>query len=357
MRKSRAQVQPGRHRPHPDGSGPKGPRFGPRKTVPALPARAGESRRPRQAPLVPFWRVRRLRRAGDGCATRRRRRPPHGRCGPGEWRGNLSGRVWNLGRAPAFNARVEFYWFNPSLGFNEGASNLIGATYVDLGHRSSGKAVTMVKCPTSWVPTYLNNGHECLMVRAFEPLTDLLTANSWNAADDRHLGQRNISVVNASSPAVLDLNLRLGCAEPPGDARSVRLRRRRRGWRSGRGQAAGYRRPATPTRVAGVPDPRAARRSERRSWALPQRPNSPPGSFAGDATSKDVFHMVVGRQPGCRVFGSFNAGAAWSVATVSRGVRRRLEEGTAAAPKHSSPLGGKYPDGPSSSIPRDLRFQ
>ena len=76
----------------------------------------------------------------------------------------------------------------------------------------------MVKCPTSWVPTYLNGGHECLMVRAFEPLTDPLTANSWNAADDRHLGQRNISVVNASSPAVLDLNLRLGCAEAPGDA-------------------------------------------------------------------------------------------------------------------------------------------
>ncbi len=56
------------------------------------------------------------------------------------------------------------------------------------------------------------------MVRAFEPLTDPLTADPWNAGDDRHLGQRNISVVNAASPAVLTLNIRLGCAEPPGDA-------------------------------------------------------------------------------------------------------------------------------------------
>ena len=40
----------------------------------------------------------------------------------------------------------------------------------------------------------------------------------FHAFDDRHLGQRNISVVNAASPAILDLSIRLGCAEPPGDA-------------------------------------------------------------------------------------------------------------------------------------------
>lgn len=204
-----------------DGSGPKGPRFGPRKDeyLPYLVVRANPGDRGKRPLAVPFWESPDVFVAPRMDATTAPAQPPTtGGVAEAGVANTLWARVWNLGRAPAFNARVEFYWFNPSLGFNEGAANLIGATYVDLGHRSSGKAMAMVKCPTSWVPTYLNGGHECLMVRAFEPLTDPLTANSWNAADDRHLGQRNISVVNASSPAVLDLNLRLGCAEPPGDA-------------------------------------------------------------------------------------------------------------------------------------------
>src|SRR5581483_8768911 len=115
--------------------------------------------------------------------------------------------VWNLGRAPVFNARVEFYWFNPSLGFNQAAANLIGVTYVDLGDRTSGKAHRIVKCPVSWIPSYVNGGHECLVVRVFEPLTDPLTPSPWDAKSDRHVGQRNISVVNAASPALLELLL------------------------------------------------------------------------------------------------------------------------------------------------------
>jgi hypothetical protein len=56
------------------------------------------------------------------------------------------------------------------------------------------------------------------MVRAFEPLTDPLTPAQWDARNDRHVGQRNISVVNASSPAVVELHLSLGCGVPPGPA-------------------------------------------------------------------------------------------------------------------------------------------
>jgi hypothetical protein len=126
--------------------------------------------------------------------------------------------VWNLGRAPVYNARVEFYWFNPTLGFNQSAANLIGVTYVDLGDRTSGNAHRIVKCPVSWIPQFVNGGHECLMVRAFEPLTDPLTPYQWDASNDRHVGQRNISVVNATSPAVIELHLRLGCGVPPGPA-------------------------------------------------------------------------------------------------------------------------------------------
>jgi hypothetical protein len=111
---------------------------------------------------------------------------------------------------------VEFYWFDPTLGFNEAAANLIGVTHVDLGNRGSGKAHRFVKCPTSWVPTFVNGGHECLMVRCFEPLTDPLGPTPWDAANDRRVGQRNIHVQNAASPAKVQIALRLGCGTPPG---------------------------------------------------------------------------------------------------------------------------------------------
>src|SRR6185295_4266646 len=45
-----------------------------------------------------------------------------------------------------------------------------------------------------------------------------LTPAQWDARNDRHVGQRNISVVNASSPAVVELHLSLGCGVPPGPA-------------------------------------------------------------------------------------------------------------------------------------------
>lgn len=147
----------------------------------------------------------------------------------------LYAHVWNLGKAPVYRARVEFYWFNPSLGFSRSAANLVGVTYVDLanrfthldrwtemqepyGHWLSRGCHAVVKCPTTWVPTYENGGHECLVVRAFEPLLDALSPDQFSPAADRHVGQRNIAVVQAASPASLDLVLDLGWRDRPGDA-------------------------------------------------------------------------------------------------------------------------------------------
>ena len=47
----------------------------------------------------------------------------------------LYAHVWNLGRLPVYRARVEFYWFNPSLGFSRSAANLVGVAHVDLDDR------------------------------------------------------------------------------------------------------------------------------------------------------------------------------------------------------------------------------
>ncbi|HLO18824.1 MAG TPA: hypothetical protein VK206_28590, partial [Anaerolineales bacterium] len=199
----------------------KGPRFGQRKDeyLPYLLIRANAGDRGKRPLTVPFWESPDIFVAPNMEASAAPDAPPSlGGTAKAGVPNTLWAHVWNLGRAPVYNARLEFYWFNPSLGFNQEAANLIGVTHVDLGNRTSGNAHRIVKCPTTWIPSYVNGGHECLVTRLFEPLTDPLSPTQWDANNDRHIGQRNIAVVNASSPAQLELHIRLGCGTPPGKA-------------------------------------------------------------------------------------------------------------------------------------------
>jgi len=106
--------------------------------------------------------------------------------------------VWNLGQAPCPDTLVEFYWFDPSLGFNGAAAHLIGATWADFCGRGDTGSHKLVKCPISWRAQFLNGGHECLVVRASQPALDPLSGPPWDAARNRHVGQRNIHVMSAA---------------------------------------------------------------------------------------------------------------------------------------------------------------
>jgi hypothetical protein len=107
--------------------------------------------------------------------------------------------VWNLGRAPAFDVRVEFYWFNRALGIEAANANLIGFTCVTLGSRRSGRSHSVVKCPVDWIPVFENGGHECLVARAFTIISDRLGPDEWHAGLNRHVAQRNITVLNGNT--------------------------------------------------------------------------------------------------------------------------------------------------------------
>jgi hypothetical protein len=109
--------------------------------------------------------------------------------------------VWNFGIAQAPNVVVEFYWCDPSLGIGPGSANRIGQTMLSLGARGSGRAHAVVKCPVGWVPTFVNGGHECLVVRVWEETSDGLGTPPWDAALNRHVAQRNIHVVAAGQQA------------------------------------------------------------------------------------------------------------------------------------------------------------
>jgi hypothetical protein len=105
--------------------------------------------------------------------------------------------VWNFGKAAANEVLVEFYWCNPALGINTSSVSLIAQTEMSLGAKSSGKSHALIKCPEAWTPTFVNGGHECLLVRVWDNPADLPGEPIFDASINRHVAQRNIHVVPA----------------------------------------------------------------------------------------------------------------------------------------------------------------
>jgi hypothetical protein len=217
----------------------KGPQFGPRKDefLPYLLVRAASGDRGARPFSGVFWESPDIFVAAQQEADTAPPFPPTGAGVAAAGAPNtLYAHVWNLGKAPAYRVRVEFYWFNPSLGITSADANLIGAAWIDLGNRfawypawqqqtgpDGNSYVTrgchaIVRCPQTWVPLFENGGHECLVVRAFEPMMDSLPSAQFSATADRHVGQRNIAVVQSSSPAGVDLPIDLGYPDSPADA-------------------------------------------------------------------------------------------------------------------------------------------
>jgi hypothetical protein len=118
----------------------------------------------------------------------------------------LYAHVWNFGNAAANEVIVEFYWVNPSLGINANSVNLIAQTVTAIGAKGSGNAHAMVKCPEAWVPSFVNGGHECLLVRVWDNPSDLPGQPAFDASWNRHVAQRNIHV-NAPLGAPLNADV------------------------------------------------------------------------------------------------------------------------------------------------------
>jgi hypothetical protein len=107
----------------------------------------------------------------------------------------LHARVRNRGNTGVEDATVRFYWANPAIGPNRNTATLVGTSFVSL---TPGQ-VADVLCLTPWSPIFVNGGHECLIAEAFEPSADPLpSVPDFNVPTDRHVAQRNISVVMAA---------------------------------------------------------------------------------------------------------------------------------------------------------------
>lgn len=104
-------------------------------------------------------------------------------------------RVHNTGSDPVQNATVRYYWANPSVGFDRNTANHIGTANVSL---NAGETQDVL-CLVPWMPSFVNNGHECVLAEAFHPSLDPLPASpAFNVPTDRHVAQRNLSVLMMS---------------------------------------------------------------------------------------------------------------------------------------------------------------
>lgn len=104
-------------------------------------------------------------------------------------------RVRNNGSTAVSNAQVRFYWANPSVGFDRNTANIIGSSNVSL---AAGEQRDVL-CLTPWMPTFVNDGHECVLAEAFHTTADPLPASPvFNVPTDRHVAQRNLQVVMAA---------------------------------------------------------------------------------------------------------------------------------------------------------------
>ncbi len=104
-------------------------------------------------------------------------------------------KVRNNGTDGVQNATVRYYWANPAVGFDRTTANLVGTAFVSLAPGQTSD----VLCLTPWIPAFLNEGHECILAEAFhQPLDPLPGVPDFNVPTDRHVAQRNLSVVRTT---------------------------------------------------------------------------------------------------------------------------------------------------------------
>ena len=112
------------------------------------------------------------------------------------------GRVRNQGRDFVQNAKVNFYWTNPSTGILRSNSTLIGSAFVNLNPGE----IKDVLCLVPWTPVYINEGHECLIAEIIHESDPLPTPlpDEFSPPDYNQIAQRNIEVIQ-----LLNLTLKL----------------------------------------------------------------------------------------------------------------------------------------------------
>ena len=121
--------------------------------------------------------------------------------------------VWNLGPLPAINTTLAGYWADPTFAFDASHLHPVGTKLHLVVPGNQGPNCHQRICVGAWVPTLVNNGHECMI--AIATCTADGGGHTFDAYHDRHVGQRNLNLVRADADLTgllraLDIALPLG---------------------------------------------------------------------------------------------------------------------------------------------------
>jgi hypothetical protein len=115
--------------------------------------------------------------------------------------------VSNFGSLDAAPVRVDFWFIAPALGIVPSAPQNIGFAWTTVlaGHTK------LVQCPTQWTaPTYETNLHACLIVTCSAPAQNDTPTAPTSPNIDRHVGQRNLTIIEAAPGQTLPLQFLIG---------------------------------------------------------------------------------------------------------------------------------------------------
>ena len=105
----------------------------------------------------------------------------------------LWARVANKGSADASGVRVDFYWANPAMQVTRSNATFVGSAFADVDAGISQDAL----CLVPWVPTIVNDGHECLVAVAnhsADPLPSPLP-DAFDPPTYEQVAQKNLTVL------------------------------------------------------------------------------------------------------------------------------------------------------------------
>ncbi len=130
----------------------------------------------------------------------------------------LWARVHNTGDTAAYGAQVNFYWSNPATGVLRSNSTLIGSAFVDLEQND----VQDVLCLIPWIPTIVNDGHECVVaevIHSLDPLPNPLP-DEFDPSNYHQIAQRNLTVLEMKTSMKM---MTIQLAAPPRKERLLEL--------------------------------------------------------------------------------------------------------------------------------------
>jgi hypothetical protein len=116
-------------------------------------------------------------------------------------------RIQNTGDSDAANVRLDYYWADPTMQVTRSNAHFVGSAFATVPAGATREAL----CLVAWMPTIVNDGHECLVVtatHASDPLPSPLP-DAFDPPTYRQVAQKNLTVLQMAMKMIRSVPLTL----------------------------------------------------------------------------------------------------------------------------------------------------